>query len=117
MTRERRLAIEMWERIAEHIGDPDFGIYKFKRRFCVEHNVCWESNCWFCQYVRKNHRHNLSSRVRIGLRTNGCQNCPIYKYNKCEKDECGCTINRKTLYFTVCGVNGWTSEVERKEIR
>lgn len=100
MTKERRLAIEMWEQIAEHLEEPGFDVHAFKDRFCREHNLHWEFQCWFCQYARKEYRANLPSRQTVNVR-NGCQQCPIYKYEKCEGDVCGCNTWTDTLYARV----------------
>lgn len=87
MTKERSLAIQMWEEILEH---QPCTVFIYKDRFCSEHRLSWTYGCWFCEYVRQDFRLNLLSRLDIPEDFNGCQKCPIYKYNKCEGDACGC---------------------------
>ena len=60
MTKERRLAIQMWEEIVNKCkaGD-DFSITSYKYDFCKEHNLDWKYSCYLCQYCRS------------------CSNCPI----------------------------------------
>ena len=74
MTRERRLAIQMWEEIkyaiikAEHTKDVDWEfVSRIKHAFCAEHNISWLHGCWFCKYVRYNDN----------LHGEGCQRCPL----------------------------------------
>lgn len=56
MTKERKLAIQMWEDILnmlenyEFVSSHDIAYYKYS--FTVGHNLNWLSNCWFCQYIR-----------------------------------------------------------------
>lgn len=74
MTKERRLAMQMWEEIRAHIRDvkrpkdvdAQF-IRELKDRFMQEHELNWPHGCWFCKYVRyydKTHGE-------------GCQRCPL----------------------------------------
>lgn len=52
MTKERRLAIQMWEQIkAELARDPKVNIVGLKINFCSEHGLVWFCNCWLCQYI------------------------------------------------------------------
>lgn len=88
MTKERRLAIQMWEEIAEQ--QPS-SISVYKKGFCKEHYLNWRNECWFCQYVRQDYRYDLPSRRHIVWVKNECQKCPIYKYNGCTGDQCGCS--------------------------
>ena len=74
MTRERRLAIQMWEEIKAHIRDAkrpsdiDAGwIMLFKHAFCADRNISWFHNCWFCKYVRYHDE----------VHGEGCQRCPL----------------------------------------
>ena len=55
MTRERKLAIQMWQEIVEKCkvsADGDFNLVEFKKDFCKERNLHWINNCYFCQYCR-----------------------------------------------------------------
>lgn len=110
MTKERRLAIEMWEQIVKALEngehDSSFGdseAVPIKSRFCHEHNLDWKCECWFCQYVRKDWRYDMPSRADIPEHSNRCQKCPLYKEHKdiLDYDECGCTDNKETLWLKV----------------
>lgn len=96
MTRERRLAIQMWEEISQQQSDS---IATYKADFCREHGLDWKNSCWFCQYVRQDYRKELPSRRYIPCGYNRCQECPIYKYGHCTGDECGCEPDYKTSVF------------------
>ena len=60
MTRERKLAIKMWEEVKERLPrwydkDPwSIVLYlkDFKIDFCCMNNLHWRFDCWFCQYIR-----------------------------------------------------------------
>lgn len=74
MTKERRLAIRMWEEIRARIRDTtrlkDIDLWRvsdWKRQFCIDHELHWMHNCWLCQYVRY---HDV-------LHGEGCQRCPL----------------------------------------
>lgn len=55
MTRERRLAIQMWKDIRDMLMHNDVvtsrDIVKYKQTFCVSHGLYWTNNCWFCKYI------------------------------------------------------------------
>lgn len=54
MTKERRLAIEMWQYIRKktsQICGPE--LYKAKLDWIRAHNIAWYSECWFCHYFRQ----------------------------------------------------------------
>ncbi len=73
MTKERRLAIQMWEEIRVHIRDAGrltdiaHAISRLKYWFMTEHNLHWFHGCWFCQYVRYTDK----------IHGEGCQRCPL----------------------------------------
>lgn len=57
MTRERKLAIQMWKEIRsilknkpEELNTP-YALIKYKEEFCAKHNLYWFSSCWFCHYI------------------------------------------------------------------
>ena len=76
MTKERRVAIEMWEYIrgqysSEYVDMEDY-VYNLKGGYLWAHgNPRWAFHCWFCQYIGK--------RNRPGKRLNfdGCAKCPL----------------------------------------
>ena len=55
MTKERKLAIQMWQEIKNEIANnPNFSnrdIVNYKNEFCAKHNLFWGDGCWFCQYI------------------------------------------------------------------
>lgn len=74
MTRERRLAIQMWEEIkkavidAERPSDIDVTfIAELKYKFCTIYRLNWSHGCWFCKYVRYHDE----------IHGEGCQRCPL----------------------------------------
>lgn len=62
MTRERKLAIKMWQEIVKNLKKKkiaaQFKIYKsfnvmsYKETFCKRHNLKWRNNCYLCQYCK-----------------------------------------------------------------
>ena len=51
MTKERKLAIQMWQEIVDKCRSGEhFNVARFKDVFCKKHNLNWLSNCYFCQY-------------------------------------------------------------------
>ena len=72
MTKERRLAIQMWRMIREKVRRrkrpmTSFDLFHIKRDFCEKYGLKWWHECWFCTYVRNNR----------DLHGEGCQRCPI----------------------------------------
>ena len=55
MTKERRLAIEMWTGIRDMLTSydtvPRSDILLYKYNFCKQHSLNWSNNCWFCKYI------------------------------------------------------------------
>ena len=54
MTKQRRLAIQMWQEIVEELkkGDKSFNLVIFKMLFCKKYNLDWVNDCYFCQYSK-----------------------------------------------------------------
>lgn len=108
MTKERRLAIEMWERIIVGIKmgtlRSGLAVDRFKSTFCEEHNLNWQHDCWFCQYVRHDYRANLPSREDIEIHSNNCYECPLYKYLSTQiapgSNGCGCDTTLHTPLYS-----------------
>lgn len=102
MTKERRLAIEMWEKIVGELEKKNeaestcYIICDTKRDFCLSNNLHWENDCWFCQYVRHDYR-PMKSRKHIPQTYNGCQRCPLYKEEADThgNDDCGCDCGQR----------------------
>ena len=78
MTRERRLAVQMWREIAERIksGDKKFSVMLYKAEFCQKHGLTWLNNCYFCQYASE-----FCYSGEGGIILN-CDRCPL---KSCEK--------------------------------
>lgn len=83
MTKERKLAIEMWKYIRDnhdayveyidtHGDDEDFededALADLKHKFLKDKDVHWAMSCWFCQYI--GHRGRTFSTCR-------CKYCPL----------------------------------------
>ena len=51
MTKQRRLAIQMWQEIVDKCkaGD-DFYLADYKADFCKKYDLDWRANCYFCNY-------------------------------------------------------------------
>jgi hypothetical protein len=85
MTKERQLAIQMWEEIKRFImSSPEGSVKTFKQTFCRDHELFWNCSCWFCQYIKD------------------CNKCPImgcYIFNRSN-------LNGSNLYSRVlCAVS------------
>lgn len=51
MTKQRRLAIQMWEEIVDKCrSGEDFNLAEYKADFCKKHGLHWLANCYFCNY-------------------------------------------------------------------
>lgn len=100
MTKERKLAIEMWKGIRERIKTSSWidysSIFDYKLLFCKSHNLNWKDQCWFCQYIRRHYPFCSFGFVK----------CPIA--NK-SGGFCGC--GGKSLYHTVCAA--WLPKFKR----
>lgn len=84
MTRERRLAVEMWEGILkkfegmsdEEYGEPDedpVSVHWEKLQFAFKHKLNWTANCWLCNYISK------------------CRRCPLSDgFNNCVRQRIAC---------------------------
>ena len=57
MTKERKLAIELWQSVREEISKGAIhnstDMLLAKQQFLAEHDVDWYCSCWFCHYFRK----------------------------------------------------------------
>lgn len=66
MTRERRMAVQMWCEIAQDIRDGKityFWTIKVRKiDFAFDHKVRWHCTCWFCHYIRHCHECPLAQR-------------------------------------------------------
>lgn len=106
MTKERKLAIKIWEDIKQRIlaGEFDrvFSFYMRKAEIVhTEYHIDWMDSCWFCQYVRRDYNrfgdyweHTGKGK---GLGEEGCNLCPLAKahpkYNPSDAEQdCGCML-------------------------
>ena len=100
MTKERKLAIQMWEFIIEHWNEA--AAADLKKTFANRHpGIEWENDCWFCEYCRRDYRWHHPGREGIDWRANNCELCPLYKYEIAhgnypvdeDEDACGCSFD------------------------
>ena len=106
MTKERKLAIGMWEYILQHLGEKRIGALKSDYlKLMNEPKDKWLNACWFCQYCRRDWNPNIPGRENISRDRNNCRLCPIYKYEleqgdipDEDEDICGCDTEYDTLY-------------------
>lgn len=110
MTKERKLAIKMWEDIKQRILTdtlPSQVFFTSKTIIAKEYdvsldiscNIRWANICWFCQYVRRDYKHfgDYWEGTGKGLGEEGCNFCPLAKahplYNPSDAHhDCGCTL-------------------------
>lgn len=95
MTKERKLAIEMWEFVLARLGVRN--AYHLKQIFAAGYpEIDWQNDCWFCQYCRRDYRKEHPGREGLDHERNNCELCPIFKYEQAhgnyplEEDACGC---------------------------
>ena len=85
MTKQRRLAIQMWQEIVDKCrARDDFNLVEFKKEFCKEHNLHWINNCYFCQYF-------LCSECPLD------KNCFLYEEVYSKHDVASATVILNTL--------------------
>lgn len=57
MTKERKLAIEMWQAMREKVSkgqiEDALNMLKAKQMWLEAHGIDWYCECWFCHYFRK----------------------------------------------------------------
>lgn len=57
MTKERKLAIELWEAMREKVSKGEItdalDMLRAKRDWLEEHSIDWYCECWLCNYFRK----------------------------------------------------------------
>lgn len=84
MTKERRLAVQMWQEIGEAIekNKERCSVHDYKRMFCQKHNLKWRNDCYLCHYFRGQ-----------------CKKCPIFFKSKLV---CG---EKYSLYYWVFSRN------------
>ena len=96
MTKERKLAIQIWTEIKEHILHSEHpvsgdGVLYRKTALNTRYNVYWNYGCWFCHYIR------TPDVPYDGY--SGCERCPLFKYAKQQRGACGCDVgNRRAPY-------------------
>lgn len=110
MTKERKIAIKMWEEIKQRILTdtlPSQMFYTSKTLIAEEYDVSsdtscsikWDNICWFCQYVRRDYKHfgDYWEGTGKGLGEEGCNFCPLAKahpwYDPSDAHhDCGCNL-------------------------
>ncbi len=95
MTRERRLAVKMWSEIAEKIRSLGYvNIKQEKLLFCVNNNLTWSYQCWFCQYMKP------------------CDNCRLSKIGgSCVTHH---SLYQSSIYGDTCEVRASAAEMIAK---
>lgn len=97
MTKERKAAIEQWQKAKIWIIEiPSKAFIKPDTAYA------WEHNCWFCQYVRDN-----CDTPNALYNYQGCSHCPLNKWALAKgviksQDDFGCTHYAETLFHKVC---------------
>lgn len=92
MTKERKIAIEMWEYIRDNYDEYDSYIDTYgnsegyeeedpllhlKHKFLNDKDIDWAMCCWFCEYI--GHRHRSLDTYRCKLcPLQGCESGPYY---------------------------------------
>lgn len=120
MTKERKVAIKMWEDIVTQLSTI-LGLSTFKSEFMDHYPYEWQNDCWFCQYCRKDYRFGHVGRADLEHEENHCEACPLYKYEiaRCNKpivkDACGCA-NSDWDYETLWGRVYEDKDVEAAKI-
>ena len=103
MTKERRIAIDMWKWIRvnwdmyldfkdrEECPNEEDALLLMKDTYLADKGVDWLSNCWFCEYIR------LKPRYR-----RGCSLCPL---QSCSTGPYHTLANNPTYeeYVDACG--------------
>lgn len=85
MTKERKLAIEMWKGIRDKIQSSfasdhsitEHDIIMYKNEFCCKHGLRWRCCCWFCQYIPM----CIKCPLRSCMRADSLYFTVIYKYS------------------------------------
>lgn len=84
MTKERRIAIGMWEYIRDQYSsqrvddgvDLEDYVHNLKGEYLWEHgDPHWAFRCWFCQYIgrRDKHRYDFSRCCKCPLKSCGAR--------------------------------------------
>lgn len=108
MTKERKIAIKLWEDIKERIRTNslpgnEYDAFFYRKQMLAKdvYNVDWENSCWFCQYMRRStdQYRDINEEVNPGkgLGEEGCNLCPLAKahplYNPSDCGyDCGCDL-------------------------
>ena len=123
MTKERKLAIKMWEDIKQRILTDTLprrteSFYLNKMLIAKEYGVSWDNSCgikwdnacWFCQYGRRDYKNVGDYWEGVGkgkgLGEEGCNLCPLAKahpqYDPSDaQHDCGCELFGSPFYI-VC---------------
>ena len=105
MTKERKIAIKIWEELKQMILDdtlPSELFFVVKGKLASnKYNMSWTDSCWFCQYVRREYDRfgdfwEKTGKAK-GLGEEGCNLCPLAKahpaYNPSDAGkDCGCIL-------------------------
>ena len=114
MTKERKIAIKIWEEIKAFIlsSPQDVTSRSFiamKHSITRKHGMYWNCNCWFCHYVRKTVRNDEGFIV-----DEGCDRCPLHKLVRAAPGDCGCDIGLAQAPYARLA-NDWTDNAIKAE--
>lgn len=93
MTKERKIAIKIWEEIKAFILSSPQAITSssfihMKHSTTRKYGMHWNCSCWFCHYIRKIVRDDEGFMV-----DEGCNKCPLHKLAHAAPGDCGCDID------------------------
>lgn len=104
MTKERKIAIEMWQAIREKLSNGElrqsFELTLRKYIWLESRNIHWHASCWFCHYLRQD-----SDFFKSPAHESRSHKCPLnsQRPSKCEghckqyriADDCLCTREQR----------------------
>lgn len=88
MTKERKLAIELWQAMRKKVSDGEIAdvldMALAKRNWLEAHNIVWYHDCWFCNYFRQDIDDNFDDDEEET--TYKTSKCPLNRYrpSRCE---------------------------------
>ena len=92
MTKERKIAIKIWEELKAFILSSPQNVtgnsFVVKKHYLIsKYGMHWDCHCWFCQYVR----YKRVTRDDDGyIVDEGCDKCPLHKLAHAAPGDCGC---------------------------
>lgn len=85
MTKERKIAIEMWQAMREKVSKGEIAetldMNQAKHDWLKEHDIDWYCDCWFCNYLHKARDDGYEEEESTGM----THRCPL---NPCRPFRC-----------------------------